>query len=407
MEIQDLPEGLPEKVRLIELYLRDELSPADRVALDTWLNLSPGNRALLNNLTNRDELLGMLQEYERAIAMREEAKAALHVLIAGEEQETMETPVKTMRHRARYWVAAAAMLVLVAGLYTLQLKKNTAGTTVQQKTAQVSHDAVPGKYKARLTLADGSTIILDSAAIGRLAQQGNTDIINKDGSLAYGKGPAGTVEAIFNTLTTAKGEIYSLQLSDGSKVWLNSASSVRYPVSFRGPTRRVEITGEAYFEVAHLDHNQPFIVVANGMEVRVLGTHFNVNAYSDASSIKTTLLEGSVLVTPSGGGQPVTLKPGEQAAVMGPKAKLIENADVDQAVAWKNGYFQFSEANLKTVMQELARWYDVEIVYEGNVPQPVFSGKLSRNANASEVLKVLEQNQVHFRIEGKKIIVTQ
>ncbi|AEV98744.1 anti-FecI sigma factor, FecR [Niastella koreensis GR20-10] len=403
MELQDLPEGLSEKVRLIELYLSDELGIADRGSLDTWLEASPRNRAFLENLSNREMLVEMLREYEQAKAMTPEAKATVHELIRGEGQEK---PVRPIRSRTWYRVAAAAMLILAVGLYVWsnKYKKDTTAVAVQEKTKTVPHDAVPGSYKARLTLADGSAIVLDSAAVGKLAQQGNTEVVNKDGRLAYAKGSTTETEAIYNTLTTAKGEIYSLQLSDGSKVWLNSASSIRYPVYFNGGERRVEISGEAYFEVAHLDNNQPFKVFANGIEVRVLGTHFNINAYSDEAKIRTTLLEGLVVVSPPGSAKVVILKPGQQAAVKGSTVELIEHVDTEQAVAWKNGYFQFSEADLKTVMHEIERWYNVEVVFEGNVPQPVFSGKLSRNANASEVLRVLEQNQVHFQIEGKKLL---
>ncbi|OQP48109.1 hypothetical protein A4H97_29900 [Niastella yeongjuensis] len=378
------------------------MSAADRGTLEVWLNESPRNRVFLESLTNQDSLLERMKEYEQAKAMTGEAKATVHELI----REENKAPVRSMSGPSRFWIPAAAMLIIAAGLYIWNNKKNTPGITVQQKSEAIVHDAAPGTYKAKLTLSDGSTIVLDSGGVGRLTQQGNTEVVNKNGGLAYAKGLGKAADAVYNTLTTAKGEIYRLQLSDGSKVWLNSASSVRYPVSFNGSARRVEITGEVYFEVAHLDHNQSFIVMANGIEIRVLGTHFNINAYSDEAAIKTTLLEGRVQVTPTGG-KPVTLLPGQQAAVTGKIAELIEHADTEQAIAWKNGYFQFNEADLKTVMKEFGRWYDMEIVYEGKIPQPVFSGKLSRNANASEVLKVLEQNGIRFRIEGKKIIVTQ
>lgn len=403
MELPGLPNGLPERVRLIERWLSQEINTNEQAMLDAWLNEAPANKVFFEQVTNREVLLETLAQLYAAKAMTEEAKADMHELISQEQ-----TPVRSFGKRIRYWVvAAAAIVIIVTGGYLWYNQKAPAPVAVQdQQKTPVPTDVAPGTYKARLTLADGSTIVLDSAAVGKLAQQGNTEVVNKDDGLAYSKGTATAAEAIYNTLTTAKGEIYNLQLSDGSKVWLNSASSIRYPVTFNSEERRVEITGEAYFEVAHLGNNKPFKVMANGMEVKVLGTHFNINAYTDEKTIKTTLLEGSVAVTPSGSTKQVLLKPGQQAAVSGNIAELIEHADTEQAIAWKNGFFQFNEADLKTVMREIGRWYDVEIVYEGKVPQPVFAGKLSRNANASEVLKVLEQNQVHFRIEGKKIIVT-
>jgi transmembrane sensor len=402
MELPDFPEGLLERARLIERWLSQDINGEEQAMLDAWLNEAPGNRVFFEHITSREVLLETLAQFYDAKAMTDGAKADVHELIREEQ-----TPIRSIGKRIRYWaVAAAAIIIIATGGYLWYSQKAPTPVAIQDRQQPVPNDAAPGSYKARLTLADGSTIVLDSAAAGKLVQQGNTEVVNKNGGLAYAPGTSAAGELIYNTLTTAKGEIYSLQLSDGSKVWLNSASSVRYPVAFNGSARRVEITGEAYFEVAHLDHNQPFIVMANGMEVKVLGTHFNINAYSDVPQVRTTLLEGRVQITPNGSAKPVILEPGQQAAVSGTKVELIEHADTEQAVAWKNGYFQFSEANLKTVMQEIERWYDVEIVYEGNVPQPVFSGKLSRNANASEVLKVLEQNQVHFRIEGKKIIVT-
>lgn len=402
MELQGLPEGLPEHIRLIERYLSQEISEAEQAMLNTWLNESPAHQVFFERITDRQTLLDSLAGYYEAQAMAGEAKAELNTLIYGHAPT-----VKPLYNRLRYWAAAAAaVLVIVTGTYLWYHQKDTEVAAVQPKEQKaMDHDAAPGSYKARLTLADGSTIILDSATAGKLAQQGSTEVLNKGGGLTYAPGTSKPSETVYNTLTTAKGEIYSLQLSEGTKIWLNSASSVRYPVAFNGE-RNVEITGEAYFEVAHLPTNAPFKVTVNGMEVKVLGTHFNINGYSDQAKIRTTLLEGSVAVTPAGSTKALLLKPGQQAAVSGSTVQLIEHVDTEQAIAWKNGYFQFNEADLKTVMHEIERWYDVQIVYEGNVPQPVFSGKLSRNANASQVLRVLDQNGIHFRIEGKKIIVT-
>lgn len=402
MEPQRLPDGLAEKARLIERYLSREISREEQAILNTWRSESAEHQAFFDSVTDKEQLRQLLGQFYAAKTMTPVPKATATKLVFGSA-----TSVRSMRSGWKQWAAAAAILMLVAMgaylWYNRQEPLTVAQTSEIQKTV---NDVAPGKYKARLTLADGSTIVLDSAAAGKLAQQGNVEVLNKEGGLTYKPGTVqpGTIE--YNTLTTAKGEIYNLQLADGSLIWLNSASSIRYPVAFAGKERKVEITGEAYFEVAHLDSKMPFKITVNGMEVRVLGTHFNINAYADKARIRTTLLEGSVAVTPAGSAKAVILQPGQQAAVAGQSVEVIKHADTEQAIAWKNGYFQFDEADLKTVMHEIERWYDVEIVYEGNVPQPVFGGKLSRNANASEVLKVLEQNRINFKIEGKKIIVT-
>lgn len=399
---QRLPDGVQEKARLIERYLGREINGEEQAVLDAWLSESPEHRAFFDSVTDKANLQQLLKEFYAAKAMTAEAKASANELIFGSA-----APVRFIPSRWKQWTAAAAILLLAAtGAYLWLNQQASSPVAVTEKKQQATgNDVAPGKYKAKLTLADGSTVVLDSAGTGALAQQGHMQVLNKEGGLVYEGFKGTSKELLYNTLTTAKGEIYSLLLSDGTRLWLNSGSSIRYPVVFSGTERTVEITGEVYFEVAK-NEKQPFAVTARGQTVKVLGTHFNINAYSDEATIRTTLLEGSVAVTPPGSTKPVLLKPGQQAAVTQAAVDVIANADTEAAVAWKNGYFQFNEADLKTVMRQLERWYDVEIVYEGNVPQPVFSGKLSRNAQASQVLKVLEQNRVHFRIEGKKIIVT-
>jgi len=277
---------------------------------------------------------------------------------------------------------------------------------VNNKKEVKQNDFLPGKNTAILTLADGSTIVLDSAKNGALTSQGNTKVIKlNNGQLAYSSSGA-TNEVLYNTMSTPRGGQYKLVLSDGSKVWLNAASSIHYPTSFPGNERKVEITGEAYFEVAH-DAKKPFKVSVNNMEVQVLGTHFNVNAYRDERTINTTLLEGSVKVTK--GSSMSILKPGQQAIIQqagdDKKITVENNIDVEAVIAWKNGYFSFTNADMTAVMRQISRWYDVDIVYEGKIPDRKFGGEISRNLNASQALKILQASKVHFRIEGKKIIV--
>jgi ferric-dicitrate binding protein FerR (iron transport regulator) len=225
-----------------------------------------------------------------------------------------------------------------------------------------------------------------------------------NGQLAYNTQNEKPTEVLYNTLTTPRGGQYQLVLPDGSKVWLNAASAISYPTAFTGSERKVEIKGEAYFEIAK-NTAMPFIVKVNDAQVQVLGTHFNINAYSDEDAIKTTLLEGAVKVTKDAAS--TLLKPGQQA-ILGRSSNEIrvqENTDLDAVLAWKNGYFSFNQTDLATIMRQIARWYDVDIVYSDKVPERRFGGEIPRNTNAAEVLKMLEESKVHFRIEGRKVIV--
>jgi len=273
-----------------------------------------------------------------------------------------------------------------------------------QPPATQQKDLLPGHNKAMLTLSNGAVVDLDDAHTGKIARQGNA-IADKaaNGELVYKIVEANPPEMVFNTLTTPKGGQFKLVLPDGSEVWLNAASSITYPTSFAGNERKVEITGEAYLEIAH-NPAKPFIVNVSGMEVKVLGTHFNINAYNDEAAVKTSLLEGSISL--SKGGNAVMLRPGQQAQMTRDASlKVVNDVDMDEVVAWKNGFFAFNRADLQMVMRQIARWYDVDISYEGKIPERFFGGKIDRNINASDVLKILAESKVHFTISDKKIIV--
>ena len=302
--------------------------------------------------------------------------------------------------------AAACLVIFISGIAVyFALKANRHNAITQVPPRQLKNEVSPGGNKAILTLSDGSTIILDDSKNGQVAQQGGTRIAKlTGGQLVYNAIDNKPAEVVFNLLTTPRGGQFKLTLPDGSEVWLNAASSIKYPTAFTGNDRKVEITGEVYFEIVH-NATKPFKVSVNGMMVKVLGTHFNINAYNDEASVKTTLLEGSVSLTKSDA--IVTLKPGQQAQVRNASdIKVVNNVDVDQIVAWKNGYFSFNRARIQTVMRQIARWYNVDISYEGKVPERQFGGKIDRNSNISEVLKILEESKVHFRIDEKKIIVS-
>ncbi|MEO5892492.1 MAG: FecR domain-containing protein [Ferruginibacter sp.] len=323
---------------------------------------------------------------------------------------------KIVKLKQIWRLAAAAFILGIIGMlaYFLVAPSKPADTlaAIKKPATQVENDALPGKQGAILTLSNGQQIILDSAGNGKLTSQGSTVIVNNNGQVAYDIRGAVSGEILYNTMTTPRGRQYQLLLSDGTKVWLNSESSIRYPAAFAGDTRSVTITGEAYFEVAPAvvksaggeDKKIPFIVKAENMEVKVLGTHFNINAYQDEESIRTTLLEGSVQVTIPG--DATVLTPGQQSKIYkrGP-IKLVENADLEEAVAWKNGVFSFNDADIQSVMRQIGRWFDLVIAYEGEIPGDSFGGKLPMNAKVSEILAALEQTQVHFRVEGKKLVV--
>lgn len=302
-------------------------------------------------------------------------------------------------------IAAAACVV---GILTLgsflwfkgDPKKEIAQTKSNNKSYK--NDVPPGGNKAILMLADGSTIVLDDAQNGALTQQGNTKVIKLDGRINYNPS-LGTTDVVYNTISTPLGGKYQVELPDGSMVWLNAASSLHFPTAFAGKERRVEITGEAYFEVAK-NKAMPFIVIVNGSEVQVLGTHFNVMAYSDEASVKTTLLEGAVKFVKDN----VTniLKPGQQSQLLkSGQVKVVDGINVDEVVAWKNGMFNFQGADIGTVTRQLARWYDVEVVYDRTIDD-LFYAKIPRTTKLSEVLNLLELTEkVHFEINGRRVTV--
>ncbi|KIA96949.1 hypothetical protein OC25_00650 [Pedobacter kyungheensis] len=303
----------------------------------------------------------------------------------------------------RIALAASILLCLSVGLY-LAMRNNEP----QQFTVSAKNDIKPGRNKALLTLADGSVIDLDNAKPGEIAAQ-NGIIVRKtaNGKLEYiVKDVANANQAIStNLISTPRGGQYEVTLPDGTKVWLNAASSLKYPSSFAKNERKVELQGEAYFEVAK-DKNRPFRVATNQQTVEVLGTHFNINAYNDEAQVKTTLLEGAVNV--SSGTNSLKLKPGQQALLNQADAKLRlnPNVDVDKEMAWKNDLFAFDNDDLKTIMRQISRWYDLDVVYQGKITDEKYVGEIPRNSNLSEVFKILELNHVHIDAKGKVLTVS-
>lgn len=303
-----------------------------------------------------------------------------------------------------YRLAAACFIgLMLAGAYYVYGPQNDRVVSKnQRKTSYDKNDVAPGTDRAVLILADGSQVELDSTNNGSLASQGNTQISKTGKTLRYVSSGYANREILYNTISTPRGGQFKVQLPDGTSVWLNAASSIRFPTSFEGKKRSVEITGEAYLEVAR-NKSKPFTVSVNGAEIEVLGTHFNVSAYGDDNVIKTTLLEGSVFF--SKGTNNTLLKPGEQSRLNASGNLQVEDVDVNTVVAWKNGYFDFQGSDIETVARQLSRWYDVEVIHEKKINE-LFYARIPRNTKLSDVFKALElTGKVKFEMQSNKIIV--
>lgn len=390
-------------IDLLTKHLQDKLTASEQAQLDHWLAQSERNRRLFDSINDEEQLRQWIITYHQEVEEDNESiiLAKIKQQISGSRPAT---PVRKI-NMLRRWTAVAAIILLVAGIGGyFWLNRKTAPPVVQHGTPA---DIPPGRDGAILTLADGRKLVLDSLGNGVIATQNGTQVSLKNGAVAYTTGSAAAA-TVYNTLTTPKGRQFQLVLPDGSHVWLNAASSLRYPTSFSSKERRVEVTGEVYFEVKH-DKMKPFIVnVGPGVFIEDLGTQFNVNAYANEAAIRTTLLEGKVKVLSMVNSQSAILKPGEQVSISH-TSQLSQPIPVktDKAVAWKNGVFNFENASLEEVMRQLERWYDIEVVYEKGIPDITFGGKMSNDVSLSGLLKSLQQMDVHFRVEGRKLIVLQ
>lgn len=341
-------------------------------------------------------------------------------------QEDLSKPMTRMDSSSGIWfvrsykiAAVAALFCMVIGLFwyaNTNKESFPAHVEIHKKIKQ--NFISPGGNKAVLTLADESVIILDEMKAGELAEEAGMHIIKTaDGKLIYedmGLQSAKNAVAQFNTISTPVGGEYQLILPDGTKVWLNAASSVRFPARFIGDTREVELIGEAYFEVnkqvSIIGRRVPFIVKTASEKVEVLGTHFNIKAYRNDDAVKTTLVEGSVRVSSSTNGRnlpPVILKPNQQAVSgSGSNYISVRNVDSKNVVAWKNGYFSFQDENIKDVMRTISRWYNIDVEYKGKTDDRIFGGTISRFETFEKLLQTIElTGTVKFRIEGRRVIV--
>lgn len=379
----------------------------EREELARWIAAQP----------NDDEVLPVLEtawQHHHADAQLPEATSELILSALFQQPDRADEPTGVVRslYPARFWWRAAAAVVLVAGLGLASyswLHRTGRTELAQAKPAAPAKpaDAAPGGNKAMLTLGDGSVIVLDSAQNGALGRQGSATILKPaSGELVYTAAGAKTGAVVYNTITTPNGGQYQVRLPDGTEAWLNAASSLRFPTAFVGSERRVFVSGEVYFEVAH-DAGKPFRAQVQDMDVTVLGTHFNLMAYANERTIRTTLLEGRVTVTQAG--RTVSLRPGQQARLTQDRAslKVVDGVDTDEVVAWKNGQFQFDDASLSDIMRQVERWYNVDVVYEGTPPAGHFTGKLSRNTNLSAMLRIFTLSDIRYRLDEKQLIISQ
>ena len=390
-------------LELAEKWLNGSITEQEKMEYIDW-----------HNRFNDEELL-LPPEYQPVIKqLKAEMLIRIREKIAADDSPVPLYSTKWFRISA----AAALIAVLVTGAWFFVLRKSSGhpSIAVQKSASSAQPDALPGGNKALLTLDDGSTITLDSAKSGNLSRQGSSRVLkSEDGQLKYEPVTGDhsvdhSVGMSYNILSTPNGGQYRLVLPDGSQVWLNASSSIRYPTAFTGRDRKVEVTGEAYFEIAK-NASMPFRVLVDHhlgdtrpMEIEVLGTHFNVNAYADETAIRTTLLEGSVKVV--NGTTARLLQPGQQTQLQeNGEMEWTADADLENVIAWKNGMFEFKDEDLPVVMRQIARWYDVEVVYEGKIPTDGFTGRVSRNTSLSGVLKILKLSGIQVTIENKKIII--
>lgn len=391
---------------LIIKYLSDTLTDEERLYLDEWKS-QPANRALFDQLSNSNWIR---QELRKMQAIREtQAYDKLSRLYA--QQNAPATTGKVHILRNWYWAAAVVLLLACTATWLLLSRSDNKVQPAGLATATPEEDIPPGGNKATLTLANGENIELENTSNGLLTQQGNTEITKPaNGEVVYrqGTGNATPDTPLYNTITTPLGGQYLVTLPDGSKAWLNAASSLRFPTAFNEQERVVELTGEAYFEITprQKGHGRiPFLVKAGPVKIQVLGTHFNVNAYSDEEDIKTTLLEGIVHVISA---QSVSsLKPGEQAQVNKQGTLKKTKPALEPITAWRHGIFSFKNAPITAIMRQAQRWYGIEVIYEPGVNKAqVLNGDIPRNVVLSKFLKILEATgSVHFHVKEKTVTV--
>ncbi|SDE87492.1 FecR family protein [Mucilaginibacter pineti] len=390
----------PEAQRIIYLvsrYIDGGIDFAELQELDNWRKAKSDNEILFAELTNKqnqDQAIRRMQSYD--------SQESLNKLRQKIAKEKLKDNAATQLWKLLLTAASITLLIGTFLFFYFEKQDHLNDKAALKPNPQY----IPaGTNQAILTLAGGKKVILNKSANGIIATQGNIQVKNaKDGKLIYSETGQinGSTSVEYNTIETPRAGKYKVQLPDGTNVWLNAASSLHYPIAFNGKTRDVMLTGEAYFEVAK-DKHKPFTVTSSGQTVTVLGTHFNINAYKDESNINTTLLEGSVRVNAND--KQALLKPGEQSILSGETIK-VSKANTHLATAWKDGQMAFVHTDLKSVLRQISRWYNVDVEYVGKVPDISISGDASMDADLSIMLKMLQFYNVHFVQQGRKLIIT-
>ncbi|MCS3801016.1 FecR family protein [Niastella sp. OAS944] len=399
-------DDIPAIGSLILKYINQTITEEEQQFLEAWAAKSDVHKRRIRQLMDIDEVNEKVVSWDKAGGDPELAWAKLQEqLSAPQKASVRKLDVKIFRY-----IAAAVLLGAFATIVFIEVGgKRTA--TKKAATETVLNDVAPGSSKAVLTLSNGKRIYLDNGQKGVIASDGSVVVSQDEQGLIYSGGEGD--EVIYNTLTVPKGGQYLLVLKDGTKAWLNSGSSIRYPTAFDSDGRNVEISGEIYFEVAQIVKNSqskakiPFNVKVRDLKVQVLGTHFNINAYDDETDIKITLLEGKVNVSTSVNSDGKILKPGEQAISKMGQVAIYKEADLEEVMAWKNGKFYFNNTPLSAVLRQVARWYNIEIVYEGAVPSFKLNGEASRSMPLAELLKSLQMSDIKCRIEGNRLIIPE
>jgi ferric-dicitrate binding protein FerR (iron transport regulator) len=397
--------NLEEVKQLLEISLSGNFTKQQQDALGEWLDSA-----------DKSEFLIVLYWWEEMLEKRNDHTAIGAGLISRIEnglnhieRPVIPFPIKEAKSyqksfKMAWAIAASLFLILLAGLYYI----NNRPFDKQVSQSQILNDIKPGGNKAILILSDGTKVNLNDVHTGGViaSQEGITIIKKEDGQLVYNMVGNGGLNklGLYNTIQTPLGGQYRVNLPDGTSVWLNAGSSLKYPVNFDEGERRVELVGEGYFEVAK-DSGKPFRVQTRGQVVEVLGTHFNINSYEEEALTKTSLLEGSVRVRSLINKRTVVLLPGQQAQFNDYTLK-VKNVDANEVAAWKDGFFVFNDESAETVMRKIARWYDLEVIYENNISNIDFAGSVTRYKNVSEIIKTLElTGLVHFKLDGRKLTV--
>jgi len=390
---------MADSYRIATLLLKrlevDDLRPSEELELEAWLDQGD-NRDFYEKSITREALYRWLKE---RMEMDEKRMDRRFFELFG-----TPAPAKPMFTMWKWIAAAACMLVAIAGGFLIFHRHSRVSSEISQPVSQapVIH---PGKDRAHLQLANGSIIELDSVQDGSIASQGSSNIVKNGSTISYSSSKAPALSDAFNILQTPRAGQYSMVLPDGTKVWLNNSSGLKYPVAFSGSQRRVELlNGEAYFEVPPSIRKPFTVVLPGGNNVEVLGTSFNVSCYNDEPSQKTTLVEGKVRVT--AGSDKLVLSPGQQAEESDGRL-AVHRPDVYSVTAWKRGFFNFSDADVRMVMRQIARWYDIDVKFEGQPSVEKLEGSISRNQNLAETLASLEALHIHTTVKDRTVIVHQ